>query len=82
MTSDDWKLSGLCRQSDPALWFPEANDSGATRKARGICSRCPVQPRCLEYALDRNEQFGVWGGTSPQERARFRHPSARKGNAA
>jgi WhiB family redox-sensing transcriptional regulator len=27
---------------------------------------------CLEWALDTDEQFGVWGGTTPRERRRLK----------
>lgn len=33
-----------------------------------FCSGCPVKQLCLEYALKNNDQFGVWGGKTPEER--------------
>lgn len=30
--------------------------------AKGMCAECPVLTDCLEAAIIRNEQFGVWGG--------------------
>lgn len=41
-----------------------------TREARGVCRDCPVRYRCLTEHLD--EQFGVWGGHSKDERSRIR----------
>lgn len=32
---------------------------------------CPVREVCLEYALERKERFGIWGGKSERERARL-----------
>lgn len=56
-----------CTGSDPDLWFPERPDGtddsdnhGAQAKA--ICAQCPVLVDCLEGALDRGEEFGIWGG--------------------
>lgn len=40
----------------------------ATAEAKAICARCPVQVECLEYALENREQYGVWGGTTRDER--------------
>jgi len=31
-------------------------------KAKTICATCPVMADCLEGALERHEQWGVWGG--------------------
>ena len=31
-----------------------------------------VAALCLEYALDHDERFGIWGGLSEQERRKLR----------
>lgn len=31
-------------------------------RAKTICSTCPVMAACLEGAIERSEQWGVWGG--------------------
>lgn len=66
----NWRDDGLCAQTDPEAFFPNKGESVAPAKA--ICARCPVIDRCLEYALDNDERFGVWGGTSERERRRLR----------
>jgi hypothetical protein len=42
-----------------------------------VCRGCAVRVQCLEYALDlpANDDEGVWGGTSRQER----HDARRRG---
>ena len=40
--------------------------------ARRICADCPVKEPCLEYALVTNQDTGVWGGTSEEERRKLR----------
>jgi len=37
-----------------------------------ICSVCPVAKECLEYALVNPGERGVWGGSSPDARAKIR----------
>ncbi|MCB9375912.1 MAG: WhiB family transcriptional regulator [Microthrixaceae bacterium] len=27
-----------------------------------MCLNCPVRTRCLDAAVERGEQFGIWGG--------------------
>ena len=35
---------------------------------RLVCSECPIREACLEYALERAERWGIWGGATPRER--------------
>ena len=66
---EDWQDDALCNQVDPELWFPEKG--GSTREAKKICLSCTVREPCLEYALEKNERFGIWGGMSERERRRL-----------
>ena len=63
------------------LFFPEKETIASTRAARYICQHeCPSVTRteCLAGALERKEEFGVWGGESTrQRRARLNHPFVR-----
>ncbi|MFD9668910.1 WhiB family transcriptional regulator [Rhodococcus sp. NPDC059968] len=38
------------------------------REAKRICSQCPVVDQCRTYALSAGERYGVWGGTSEDDR--------------
>jgi len=38
------------------------------RAAKGICTSCPVEQACLEYALRIREPHGIWGGLNEVER--------------
>ena len=61
-----WQEQARCREHDPELFFPEKG--GSSREAKRICSECPVRIECLNYALRRDERYGVWGGMSERER--------------
>jgi len=65
-----WRELALCAQVDPELWFPESGQPNG--KAKLVCSWCDVRAECLAFALEANEQYGVWGGLSPEERRRLR----------
>lgn len=65
-----WYDKALCAQTDPEAFFPEKG--GSTREAKRICESCEVRRECLEYALEHDERFGIWGGLSEMERRRLR----------
>ena len=65
-----WQTDALCAQTDPEAFFPEKG--GSTRDAKKICASCEVRSECLEYALENDERFGIWGGLSERERRRLR----------
>ena len=63
---DEWRERALCAEVDPELWFPESGEPNLAAKL--ICGRCEVRAQCLAFALESNEQYGVWGGLSLRER--------------
>lgn len=65
-----WQVDALCAQTDPEAFFPEKG--GSTRDAKKICTTCEVKSECLEYALQNDERFGIWGGLSERERRKLR----------
>lgn len=69
LTPPEWP-GALCAQSDPDAWFPDMG--GSARLAKQICRSCPHQPECLEWALEANEEFGIWGGLTALERRKLR----------
>lgn len=66
----EWQDQALCAQTDPEAFFPEKG--GSTREAKRICQACAVRDECLEYALEHDERFGIWGGLSDRERRRLK----------
>ncbi|CCH34845.1 hypothetical protein BN6_76220 [Saccharothrix espanaensis DSM 44229] len=66
----DWQERALCAQTDPEAFFPEKG--GSTREAKRICLGCEVRSECLEYALQHDERFGIWGGLSERERRKLK----------
>lgn len=65
---ESWMTLGICAQTDPDAFFPEQGVNA--RNAKATCRRCPVKAQCLQYALDNDERYGVWGGLSERERRR------------
>jgi len=69
-TALSWQTDALCAQTDPEAFFPEKG--GSTRDAKRICTTCDVKSQCLEYALQNDERFGIWGGLSERERRKLK----------
>ena len=40
--------------------------------AKRVCRSCDAQEPCLDFALATNQESGVWGGTSEEERRKLR----------
>ncbi|MET9443838.1 WhiB family transcriptional regulator [Streptomyces sp. NPDC006610] len=68
-----WRAQALCAQTGADFFFPEPGSS--VREAKRICALCEMRPACLEYALENDERFGVWGGLSEKERLQLRRAS-------
>ena len=67
----DWRDSAACLDEDPELFFPIGNTGPAiaqAERAKAVCARCEVREICLRWAIDNNQDAGVWGGTSEEER--------------
>lgn len=73
--STTWMEYGLCRQVDPAIFFPEGRGAAIavqTEQAKQVCGGCPAKRQCLDWALNTGQHTGVWGGLSEDERRGLR----------
>lgn len=71
LESDEWRQYAACRDTNPDLFFPVGTTGPAIEQiatAKAICGECPAREDCLQYALDTNQDSGIWGGTSEEER--------------
>jgi WhiB family redox-sensing transcriptional regulator len=82
---DDWREQSACRDTDPDLFFPVGTTGPAIdqiENAKAVCRVCDVQKNCLEYALVTNQDSGIWGGTSEEERRAIRRQWAARRKAS
>lgn len=71
----EWQEVSACRDTDPEMFFPVGTTGTAAnqiQRALAICSVCEVQEPCLQFALETNQEFGVWGGYPEDDRRRLR----------
>ncbi|MFI6530782.1 WhiB family transcriptional regulator [Streptomyces uncialis] len=79
----DFRQQAACRTiKDPDLFFPVGETGSAVYQAddaKAVCSgACPVLEQCLRWALDTDQQYGIWGGTTPGERRAMRRAAVRR----
>jgi hypothetical protein len=56
----------VCK-GDPAPWEPGPGHRTG-QDAKQACAGCPERAPCLAWALRKDEQEGIWGGTTLEER--------------
>lgn len=67
---ETWQDRANCAGTDGEAFFPEKGESN--RDAKRVCAGCKVRPQCLDYAIENDIGFGVWGGMSERERRKRR----------
>ena len=81
----NWRSAGACLSADPDLFFPISSAGAGERqiaRAKMICAGCQVRQECLEFALTHDQVYGIWGGTTPEDRQRERRRNRRAAAAA
>lgn len=79
--SHDWRSQAACTDEDPELFFPIGSTGPAIdqiEEAKKVCARCEVREPCLEYAISSNQDAGVWGGLSEDERRSLKRKRQRQ----
>lgn len=67
-----------CRQVPADVFFPEiGDDSRDLARVTDLCRGCPILLPCLAWAV-KHERHGVWGGTTPRQRAEMRRLGNRR----
>lgn len=71
----DWAKKGFCyvTRVNPEIF----SESGNEEAAKACCQRCIVAKQCLDHAIANNEE-GVWGGTTTEERRAAKRGGERK----
>jgi WhiB family redox-sensing transcriptional regulator len=81
----DWRGEAACRDTDPDLFFPVGTTGSAIEQiasAKIVCDACECKIACLDFALNTNQDSGVWGGTAEEERRKIRRKWVAEGRRA
>lgn|GEM_PF-1419424 len=76
----NWRLWAMCYGAKAEL-FQAAPNTSEERVAKAICALCPAKPECLQEALTRPDEIGIWGGTNRWQRGRIRGKAQRAAKA-
>jgi WhiB family redox-sensing transcriptional regulator len=75
----DWRSKANCLDHDTEGFYPP-REKGLYQEvasaAKKVCfspgvdgtPNCSAQKRCLLFAIDQDEKYGIWGGMSHRER--------------
>ncbi|MGH8883777.1 MAG: WhiB family transcriptional regulator [Egibacteraceae bacterium] len=70
-----WRDRAACVGHDTERFYPAGTTGAAldqAEQAKAVCAVCDVRPQCLDYALGTNQDAGVWGGMTEDERRTYR----------
>ena len=73
--NERWREQAACRYTDANLFFPTGSTGAAIDQieaAKAVCGSCLVADACLQFALETNQEAGIWGGRDEDERRRLR----------
>lgn len=62
-----------CAEPGDVQFFPTDFEEHRRRTfdakpAKRMCRHCPFMNKCLEWSLDNDQKYGVWGGKDERER--------------
>lgn len=71
-----WRNMAKCVGEDSDLFLSDKEKERA--RATIFCSRCVVKEACLEYALESDQAFGIWGGMDNEQRRKYKKGASKK----
>lgn len=76
LEAQEWMDDARCVTYPESMFFRDGRGGGPRfwDRPRQICEACPVRAQCLAWGMDTDD--GMFGGTTPEERAAIRAGSA------
>lgn len=61
-----------CARHPAEWWWPERTMTSENELAVRLCQRvCSRRDDCLRWALEKHQEFGIYGGLTPRERRKL-----------
>lgn len=73
---DNWRKHSACRDEDPELFWPVGTTGPAllqAEQAKAVCRTCPlwVKTECLNFAVEKRIDDGIFAGMDAKERRTY-----------
>lgn len=70
----EWGDEAACKGMPTSMFFPEQGGNSNSEKQfiKQLCGNCKVQKDCLNFAVDNDIHYGIWGGMNLNERRRHK----------
>lgn len=76
-TGPDWYRNALCKNTNSDQFTPTVETPALLKQIKEeFCDHCPVQHRCLQFAIVHSDR-GFWGGTTTAERTALKRTRSR-----
>ena len=75
LIAERWVQQARCSQAGvdrEAFYAGRQTRREEVRAALALCTGCPVRGNCLQNAVDNNDAWGIWGGTTATQRRSMR----------
>ena len=72
-----WADEAACKGMLPTFYV-NPNNKTVVDRAVAVCFTCPVVMECQQYALANNEEYGIWGGMTPEQRRENTTPKRKR----
>jgi WhiB family redox-sensing transcriptional regulator len=74
---DAWRKSAACKGAATSDFFSTGQEK--VREMKRLCDTCEVRTQCLNFALENEITWGIYGGMTAQERNKaFKHVVSRR----
>ena len=64
-----WVAQAACRACPEVFYTHKRTTLRDIEVGLALCQGCPVRKPCLREALEHDEPWGIWGGTTEEQRA-------------
>lgn len=69
-----WQDDAACKGMNREIFYEGLNPDKRRQNrpnviALATCQECPVRQECLNFALENEDEWGIWGGLIPEQRA-------------
>lgn len=71
-TDFEWMERASCKGLSTDIFFFDRGDPAPQiKRAKAVCSTCPVKGKCLKFAINNRIYYGYWGDMTSEARKEY-----------